>query len=75
VLRLGAVLGALGHMAGLAEQLALGGFLDQDVPGLVGQAGADTKDLGRRVDVIELKILRGSAAHAAATKHLDETSI
>jgi hypothetical protein len=60
-------------MTGLAEQLALGGFLDQDIPRL-GQAGADTKDLGRRIDMIELKVLRGPAAYALPTKHLDETS-
>jgi len=61
-------------MAGLAEQLALGGFRDQDVPRL-GQASADTKALGRRVGVIELKVLGGPAAYALATKHLDEASI
>ena len=71
--RFGTVLGTLGHMAWTAEQLAFQGLFDQDVPRL-GQAGADSKNLGRRVDVIELKVLSGSAAHAAATKQLDETS-
>jgi hypothetical protein len=60
-------------MAWTAEQLAFKGLFDQDVPRL-GQASADSKNLGRWVDVIELKVLSGSAAHAAATKHLDETS-
>jgi hypothetical protein len=46
---------------------------DQDVPRF-GQASADRKDLGRRVDVIELQVLSGSAAHAGTAKHLDEAS-
>jgi len=65
VLQLGPVLGTLGNMARLAEQLGLRGFLDQDVPRL-GEASANGKDLGRRIDVIEFQVLRGSAAHALA---------
>jgi len=34
-----------------------------------------THALGRRVGVIELKVLGGPAAYALAAKHLDETSI
>jgi hypothetical protein len=60
-------------MAWTAEQLAFQGLFHQDFPRL-GQASADSKDLGRRLDVIELKVLSGSAARAAAIKHLDETS-
>ncbi len=72
VLQFGPVLRTLGDVAGLAEQLSLRGFFNQDVPRL-GQASADGKDLGRRIDVIELQVLRGSAAHALATQQLDET--
>jgi hypothetical protein len=72
VLKLGAVLGTLGHMTGLTEQLALRGFFNESVP-RSGQRSADGKDLGRRIDVIELKVLRGAAAYALATKHLDKS--
>lgn len=71
VSKLGPVLGPLGHVAGLAEQLALGGFLDQSIPPS-RQARRYGELLGRWVDVIELKILRGSAAYAFATKHLNK---
>ena len=63
------ILGAFGHMTGLAEQLALGGFLDQGIP-RSRQARRYGELLGRRVDVIELKVLCGSAAYALAAKHL-----
>jgi hypothetical protein len=72
VLQLGPVLGTLSDVAGLAEQLSLRGLFDQDVPRL-GEASTDGKDLGRRIDVIELQVLRGSAPYALATQHLDET--
>lgn len=51
MLELGPVLGTLGHMTGLAEQLALRGFLNQSIP-RPGQLSADGKDLDRRIDVI-----------------------
>jgi hypothetical protein len=58
-------------MTGFAEQLALGGFLDQGIP-RSRQARRYGELLGRRVDVIELKVLRGSASSTLATKHLDK---
>jgi hypothetical protein len=71
--QLGPIFGTLGNMARLAKQLSFRGFFDQDVPRL-GEASTDGKDPRRRIDVIELQVLCGSAAHALAAKHLDETS-
>jgi hypothetical protein len=71
MLKLGPVLGALGHMARLAEQLALGGFFDQVIP-RSRQARRYGEVLGRGVDVIELKVLCGSTSNTISTKHLDK---
>jgi hypothetical protein len=58
-------------VAGRAEQLALEGFADQDIP-RPGQARTDSEELRGRVDVIELKVFSRSAANAATVEHLDE---
>ena len=71
VSRFGTVLSALLPVARGAEQLALEGFADQDIP-RPGQARTDSEELRGRVDVIELKVFSRSAANAATVEHLDE---
>jgi hypothetical protein len=56
---------------GLAQELALQGFLDQLVPA-TGQGLAYSEALGLGIDVVELKILGGTATGAASTEHVDE---
>ena len=56
-----------------AEQLALHGFLDEQLP-TSGEVRADREPLGRGVDVIERKIVGGAASGAPATEKLDELS-
>jgi hypothetical protein len=68
---LGAVVDGLLYVANFAEQLTFEGLGDQNVP-RSGQASADSKGLGRRIDVVELKILCRSAARAATAEHVDE---
>jgi hypothetical protein len=65
------VLSTLLPVARAAEQLALQGFFDQDIPGS-RHASTHGEPLGSRIAVIELKILGRSTPDAAAAQHLDE---
>jgi hypothetical protein len=60
-------------VAWTAEQLAFQSLFDQGIP-RPGQRNADGEDLGRGIDVIELKVLCGAAAYALAAQYLSQTS-
>ena len=68
---LGAVLGTLGNVIFLAQELALHCFFNEKTPS-PRQIGADVEPLGGRIDVIELKILGRAAPDAFPTEHLDQ---
>jgi hypothetical protein len=72
VLRLRAVLSALGYMAGVTEKLAELRFCNQVIPGL-GEVRTDAEVLALGIYVIKLKVFHGPAADALAAKHGDKT--